>query len=246
MEFIEIIYISNEVISPSNYETCCSVSVSLLGGEWVSRAGGRHFNRSVRCDSAVAFGGGSVPHADPQTPGGAAAGAEHGAAPCPVGLHTLAFPSLERSSSPDHQPWVYLTCGHVPDTTAGGAGAAKALLRRTGPRAERSWGWSRASASARCAAPGACYVPLKLGRESAFYLDAAPPTYAFSPCGHVCSEHTAAFWSTAAASRAHGLCPRLPLLHASARPPRKSVRLIFHRWTECVAASPITNYTLKG
>ncbi|XP_063058843.1 E3 ubiquitin-protein ligase pellino homolog 1 [Engraulis encrasicolus] len=39
------------------------------------------------------------------------------------------------------------------------------------------------------------YVPLWLGCEPAFYLDAAPPTHAFVPCGHVCSEKTAAFWS---------------------------------------------------
>ena len=45
-----------------------------------------------------------------------------------------------------------------------------------------------------CRAKGP-YVPLWLGCEAGFYLDAAPPTHAFSPCGHVCSEKTAGFWS---------------------------------------------------
>uniref|UniRef100_A0A8K9UIW8 Pellino E3 ubiquitin protein ligase 1 n=1 Tax=Oncorhynchus mykiss TaxID=8022 RepID=A0A8K9UIW8_ONCMY len=45
-----------------------------------------------------------------------------------------------------------------------------------------------------CRATGP-YVPLWLGCEASFYLDTAPPTHAFSPCGHVCSEKTAVFWS---------------------------------------------------
>uniref|UniRef100_A0A672N9G6 E3 ubiquitin-protein ligase pellino homolog 1-like n=2 Tax=Sinocyclocheilus grahami TaxID=75366 RepID=A0A672N9G6_SINGR len=110
---------------------------------------------------------------------------------CPVGLHTLAFPSLECSSSPDHQPWAYLTCGHV----YGWRGSAEEdeSQSREEPRLEP--GLEQGERECPLCRTRGLYVPLKLGLESGFYLDAAPPTHAFSPCGHVCSERTATFWS---------------------------------------------------
>ncbi|XP_053730207.1 E3 ubiquitin-protein ligase pellino homolog 1b [Synchiropus splendidus] len=101
---------------------------------------------------------------------------------CPVGFNTLAFPSMRRKDLPpdEKQPWVYLRCGHV--------------------HGYHDWGNHQEAREGRlrecpmCRAKGP-YVPLWLGCEAGFYLDAAPPTHAFDPCGHVCSEKTAAFWS---------------------------------------------------
>lgn len=110
---------------------------------------------------------------------------------CPVGFNTLAFPSLAQREIVDKkQPWVYVNCGHVhgyhnwgyrkekgppgPGGTApAGTGERECpMCRRVGP-----------------------YVPLWLGCEGGLYLDAGPPTHAFCPCGHVCSEKTVAGWS---------------------------------------------------
>ncbi|XP_072283658.1 E3 ubiquitin-protein ligase pellino homolog 2 isoform X1 [Pyxicephalus adspersus] len=99
---------------------------------------------------------------------------------CPVGLNTLAFPSMNRKDVVEEkQPWAYLTCGHV--------------------HGYHNWGHrSDAEANERecpmCRTIGP-YVPLWLGCEAGFYVDAGPPTHAFSPCGHVCSEKTAKYWS---------------------------------------------------
>ncbi|XP_066574996.1 E3 ubiquitin-protein ligase pellino homolog 1 isoform X2 [Amia ocellicauda] len=105
---------------------------------------------------------------------------------CPVGFNTLAFPSLAQREIVDKkQPWVYVNCGHVHGyhnwgfrkEKAGGGGAGNErecpMCRRVGP-----------------------YVPLWLGCEGGLYLDAGqPPTHAFCPCGHVCSEKTARGWA---------------------------------------------------
>lgn len=110
---------------------------------------------------------------------------------CPVGFNTLAFPSLAQREIVDKkQPWVYVNCGHVhgyhnwgyrkDKGPAGPGGTAPAstgerecpMCRRVGP-----------------------YVPLWLGCEGGLYLDAGPPTHAFCPCGHVCSEKTVNGWS---------------------------------------------------
>lgn len=103
---------------------------------------------------------------------------------CPVGFNTLAFPSMRRKDIVDEkQPWVYLNCGHVHG------------YHNWGNRdAERDGREGRERECPMCRARGP-YVPLWLGCEAGFYLDAAPPTHGFSPCGHVCSEKTAAFWS---------------------------------------------------
>ncbi|CAB1344843.1 unnamed protein product, partial [Coregonus sp. 'balchen'] len=106
---------------------------------------------------------------------------------CPVGFNTLAFPSLRRKEILDEkQPWVYLRCGHVHGYHGWGGQGRE-------PEDEVvEVGRERECPMCRTRGP---YVPLWLGCEAGFYLDAAPPTHAFSPCGHVCSEKTAAFWS---------------------------------------------------
>ncbi|XP_055762546.1 E3 ubiquitin-protein ligase pellino homolog 1-like isoform X2 [Salvelinus fontinalis] len=106
---------------------------------------------------------------------------------CPVGFNTLAFPSLRRKEILDEkQPWAYLRCGHVHGYHAWGGQGRE-------PEDEVvEVGRERECPMCRTRGP---YVPLWLGCEAGFYLDAAPPTHAFSPCGHVCSEKTAAFWS---------------------------------------------------
>ncbi|KAI9533507.1 E3 ubiquitin-protein ligase pellino 1 [Dissostichus eleginoides] len=100
---------------------------------------------------------------------------------CPVGFNTLAFPSMRRKDTPDEkQPWVYLHCGHVHG------------FHNWGNHREEREGRQRECPMCRAKGP---YVPLWLGCEAGFYVDAAPPTHAFNPCGHVCSDKTAAFWS---------------------------------------------------
>ncbi|XP_036448810.1 E3 ubiquitin-protein ligase pellino homolog 1b [Colossoma macropomum] len=107
---------------------------------------------------------------------------------CPVGFNTLAFPSMRRKDTVDEkQPWAYLHCGHVHGYHSWGT---RDSSERDGGR-ERD---VRERECPMCRARGP-YVPLWLGCEAGFYLDAAPPTHAFSPCGHVCSEKTVAFWS---------------------------------------------------
>lgn len=103
---------------------------------------------------------------------------------CPVGLNTLAFPSMQRSralsSHEDKQPWVYLACGHVHG------------YHNWGHRSEQGPGPQRECPMCRMVGP---YVPLWLGCEPAFYVDTGAPTHAFVPCGHVCSEKSVKYWS---------------------------------------------------
>ncbi|XP_072546527.1 E3 ubiquitin-protein ligase pellino homolog 2 [Salminus brasiliensis] len=107
---------------------------------------------------------------------------------CPVGLNTLAFPSMQRcsravpsvASQEDKQPWVYLACGHVHG------------YHDWGHRSEREPNAQRECPMCRAVGP---YVPLWLGCEAAFYVDTGAPTHAFVPCGHVCSEKSARYWS---------------------------------------------------
>ncbi|XP_030235247.1 E3 ubiquitin-protein ligase pellino homolog 1b isoform X1 [Gadus morhua] len=139
---------------------------------------------------------------------------------CPVGLNTLAFPSLRRKATPDEmQPWAYLRCGHVHGYHDWGS------QRRHHEESRGQEGRQRECPMCRSRGP---YVPLWLGCEAGFYLDKAPPTHAFSPCGHVCSEKTAAFWSRIPLPHGthtfHAACPfcALPL---GAEP--RYVRLIF-------------------
>ena len=103
---------------------------------------------------------------------------------CPVGLNTLAFPSMQRSralsSLEDKQPWVYLACGHVHG------------YHNWGHRSEQEPNAQRECPMCRTVGP---YVPLWLGCEPAFYVDVGAPTHAFVPCGHVCSEKSAKYWA---------------------------------------------------
>ncbi|KAM6961400.1 E3 ubiquitin-protein ligase pellino homolog 2 [Aplochiton taeniatus] len=104
---------------------------------------------------------------------------------CPVGLNTLAFPSMQHgralSSLEDKQPWVYLSCGHVHGYHAWGQ---RAEQQPSGPQRECPM----------CRTMGP-YVALWLGCEAAFYVDAGVPTHALVPCGHVCSEKSAHYWA---------------------------------------------------
>lgn len=136
---------------------------------------------------------------------------------CPVGFNTLAFPSLRRKDVLDEkQPWAYLRCGHVHGYHGWGG--------RRNPEVEAE---CQERECPMCRAKGP-YVPLWLGCEAAFYVDAEPPTHAFSPCGHVCSEKTMAYWSQILLPHGthafHAACPFciLPLSDESG-----CVRLIF-------------------
>uniref|UniRef100_A0A1A7WU93 Pellino homolog 2 n=1 Tax=Iconisemion striatum TaxID=60296 RepID=A0A1A7WU93_9TELE len=103
---------------------------------------------------------------------------------CPVGLNTLAFPSMNRTraftSLEDKQPWVYLACGHVHG------------YHNWGHRSEQGPNTQRECPMCRVVGP---YVLLCLGSEPAFYVDTGAPTHAFVPCGHVCSEKSVKYWS---------------------------------------------------
>jgi len=126
---------------------------------------------------------------------------------CPVGFNTLAFPSMRRKDTPDEkQPWAYLRCGHVHGYHTWGNHHHQHHHHHR-PEEERDQGQGQESRQQErecpmCRARGP-YAALWLGCEVGFYLDAGPPTHAFSPCGHVCSEKTAAFWS------------RIPLPHGT-------------------------------
>lgn len=134
---------------------------------------------------------------------------------CPVGFNTLAFPSLRRKDVLDEkQPWVYLRCGHVHGYHTWGG--------RHNPEAE---GRERECPICRTQGP---YVPLWLGGEAAFYVDAGPPTHAFVPCGHVCSEKTTAYWSQILLPHGiHALHAACPFCVQPLTADGGSVRLIF-------------------
>lgn len=119
---------------------------------------------------------------------------------CPVGLNTLAFPSLRRKDVVDERrPWAYLRCGHVHGYHGWGG--------RRHPEVEAACP-ERECPMCRTRGP---YKPLWLGCEAGFCVDAEPPTHAFVPCGHVGSEKTTAFWSRIPLPRGthtfHAACP---------------------------------------
>ncbi|CAG5929589.1 unnamed protein product [Menidia menidia] len=110
---------------------------------------------------------------------------------CPVGFNTLAFPSLTQRETVDKkQPWVYVNCGHVHGYHNWGFRKEKRSSSPAGTT-PASYG-ERECPMCRRVGP---YVPLWLGCEGGLYLDAGPPTHAFCPCGHVCSEKTVVGWS---------------------------------------------------
>ncbi|XP_046849104.1 E3 ubiquitin-protein ligase pellino homolog 1-like isoform X2 [Xenia sp. Carnegie-2017] len=101
---------------------------------------------------------------------------------CPIGLMTLQFPSNPyRSSHHDHSktPYVYLKCGHVHGY-------------HTWNNAQKVEEEQRICPVCRQVGP---YTKLQLGYEAALWVDCKPDYFAFVPCGHVCSQATARFWS---------------------------------------------------
>ncbi|XP_068411209.1 E3 ubiquitin-protein ligase pellino homolog 3 isoform X3 [Eschrichtius robustus] len=133
---------------------------------------------------------------------------------CPVGLSTLAFPSPARGrTAPDkQQPWVYVRCGHVHGYHGWGC------RRERGPQ-------QRECPLCRLVGP---YVPLWLGQEAGLCLDPGPPSHAFAPCGHVCSEKTARYWAqTPLPHGTHAFHAACPFCGAWLTGEHGCVRLIF-------------------
>ncbi|XP_021919534.1 protein pellino-like isoform X2 [Zootermopsis nevadensis] len=101
----------------------------------------------------------------------------------PVGLNTLVIPRKLTPSDEtgnERRPYLYLKCGHV--------------------QGHHDWGQDKGSKDRRCPA---CLkmgpvVKLCMGIEPAFYVDAGPPTFAFSPCGHMATEKTVKYWANVA------------------------------------------------
>lgn len=143
---------------------------------------------------------------------------------CPVGLSTLAFPSLPRSHSlEERQPWAYLACGHVHGRHDWGQRPERHREREEGSCG--GTGGRRECPLCRTVGP---YVPLWLGCEPAFYVDAGAPTHAFVPCGHVCSEKTARYWAeTPLPHGTHAFRPTCPFCSAPLSGGPGYTRLIF-------------------
>ncbi|XP_063078398.1 E3 ubiquitin-protein ligase pellino homolog 2 isoform X2 [Engraulis encrasicolus] len=151
---------------------------------------------------------------------------------CPVGLNTLAFPSLPRSHSlEERQPWAYLSCGHVhgrhdwgqrPERHREGGGG-----QGDGPGGDGPGGGGGNRECPLCRSLGP-YVPLWLGGEPALYVDAGAPTHAFTPCGHVSSERTARYWAeTPLPHGTHAFRPTCPFCSTPLAPSPGYTRLIF-------------------
>ncbi|KAF3841808.1 hypothetical protein F7725_023759 [Dissostichus mawsoni] len=139
-----------------------STAAGENGGDGGSGAGGRLPDRPLRRHPALAHGRG--PGAHPTLKHLEALRQEINAArpQCPVGFNTLAFPSMRRKDTPDEkQPWVYLQCGHVHG------------FHNWGNHREEREGRQRECPMCRAKGP---YVPLWLGCEAGFYVDAAPHT----------------------------------------------------------------------
>ncbi|XP_071962354.1 E3 ubiquitin-protein ligase pellino homolog 1-like [Antedon mediterranea] len=99
---------------------------------------------------------------------------------CPIGFNTLVLPSSRRSRVlTEKQPYAYLKCGHVHGYHHWDSKENESKGNRTCPM---------------CRVVGS-YVALFMGNEPSSYVDTGDPTHAFCPCGHVCTEKTAKFWS---------------------------------------------------
>ncbi|KAF4075439.1 hypothetical protein AMELA_G00234410 [Ameiurus melas] len=131
---------------------------------------------------------------------------------CPVLLHSLAFPSLDDpESNQPRQPWAYLCCGHVHGFHPWrGRGTAIKHEEAKEENEQDVREGDRERECPLCRARG-LYVPLTLGRESRLCVDTGPPSHVFVPCGHVCSEATAVYWSKTllpcGASSFYSACP---------------------------------------
>ncbi|CAH8593823.1 unnamed protein product [Dicrocoelium dendriticum] len=86
------------------------------------------------------------------------------------------------------EPYVYLSCGHVHGWHTWTASGDMNSQARTCPL---------------CLQPSP-FVPLRMGLESAFYIDRSFATHCFNPCGHMASEATVRFWCSV----------RLPTVHS--------------------------------
>ncbi|XP_026887305.2 E3 ubiquitin-protein ligase pellino homolog 1 [Electrophorus electricus] len=165
---------------------------------------------------------------------------------CPVLFNTLAFPSLDAASRASSvpgpgQPWAYLACGHVhgyhqwrgrgvafkessteeeeEEEDDDEDGEARKGVREQPMEGERECPLCRSRGP---------YVALVLGREAGACVDAAEPSHAFVPCGHVCSESTAEYWSSTTVPRgANAFHPACPFCMKQLPQERPFVRLIF-------------------
>ncbi|KAF7690298.1 hypothetical protein HF521_012102 [Silurus meridionalis] len=121
----------------------------------------------------------------------------------------------------ERQPWAYLTCGHVHGRHDWGQKPEHCREHEGGP----STGGRRECPLCRSLGP---YVPLWLGCEPAFYVDAGAPTHAFVPCGHVCSERTAKYWAeTSLPHGTHAFQPICPFCSTPLTGTPGFTRLIF-------------------
>ncbi|CAH8676941.1 unnamed protein product [Schistosoma haematobium] len=79
--------------------------------------------------------------------------------------------------SPDQMPYVYVSCGHVHGWHNWRA-VGDVNSRRTCPLCLQA----------------SLFIPLRMGIESAFYVDRSLATHCFNPCGHIASENTVRYW----------------------------------------------------
>ncbi|XP_013391712.1 E3 ubiquitin-protein ligase pellino homolog 2 [Lingula anatina] len=99
---------------------------------------------------------------------------------CPVGLNTLVLPHRQSKGTlmaTEKQPHVYLYCGHV--------------------HGMHEWGQKEDDnrQCPMCLKVGP-FVRLLPGSETSLYVESAPPTHCFSPCGHMASEESVKYWSS--------------------------------------------------
>ena len=99
---------------------------------------------------------------------------------------------------PERHPWVYLACGHVHGPHEWRAESGETNQQRTCTICRKVGGASgRRVVGCVCVSYHAVllkvgpFVRLSNGEERSYCLDMEPPTHAFVPCGHMCSENTA-------------------------------------------------------
>ncbi|CAH8563922.1 unnamed protein product [Schistosoma turkestanicum] len=112
--------------------------------------------------------------------------------------------------SPDQMPYVYVSCGHVHGWHNWRA-AGDVNSRRTCPLCLQA----------------SLFIPLRMGIESAFYVDRSLATHCFNPCGHIASENTVRYWCSLQLLNRHNfeLHARCPFCLTSIH--SKPVKLLF-------------------
>ncbi|KAH8867252.1 E3 ubiquitin-protein ligase [Schistosoma japonicum] len=112
--------------------------------------------------------------------------------------------------SPDQMPYVYVSCGHVHGWHNWRA-AGDVNSRRTCPLCLQA----------------SLFIPLRMGIESAFYVDRNLATHCFNPCGHIASENTVRYWCSLQLLNRHNfeLHARCPFCLTTIRP--KPIKLLF-------------------